>query len=49
MRGVDFLCRARRPVEEERIHLDGDLVRGACLLVFMVDVLRSGIHLRSKA
>ena len=49
MRGVDLLCGARRPVEEERIHLDGDLVRGTCLLVFMVNVLRSGIHLCSKA
>ena len=46
---VDLLCRARRPVEEEGIHLDGDLVRGARLLVFMVDVLRGGVHLCGKA
>ena len=24
-------------------------MRGACLLIFMVDILRSGVHLRSEA
>ena len=49
VRHSDFLRRLGGPVEQERIHLDRDLVGGARLLVFVVDVVRGGVYLCSQA